>query len=395
MTTMSAGAANQIYLIGEPQGWNINDDSMVLPETSTPGIYAATFNIPSGKFMFRFYTSIGNWDAGSLGAQAEDNPVVIDLTDGIFYTAHYVDKGKGSWSYPDWEGGDLYITVNINNQSVVFTTDPDAQIPELMPDIYFMGSNINGVSAWNGEVVMTYDYSRNIYTWQGTSLGSGFKFTDNPSWKGEYNIGSNGSPLVPGTAYSYFNGATSGNITFSSDNEVINNPVVELDLKAGTVLVKGTSEMQETRLTLAGTFNDWVSNDDNYLLTENADGTYSGQFDMLGGVEFQVVLLGSTWYGCTEGQGDVTLGDEATVKTLAKGYENNFVLVDWTGGEIKFTVDLDAMTLKMEKATAGIFSIENDLNGEESIYNLQGVKISRANLTPGIYVINGKKTIVR
>lgn len=46
------------------------------------------------------------------------------------------------------------------------------------------------------------------------------------------------------------------------------------------------------------------------------------------------------------------------------------------------------------ESTDGIATIE-DVKGVEEIYNLNGVKVSGDKLTPGIYVINGKKTVVK
>lgn len=393
----SAYAANQIYLIGAPQpggGWDIEDGSMVLPETSTPGIYQASFEIPAGKFMFRFYTELGNWDANSLGSQVNDDPITIEFTDDLYYIAHYV-QGKGSWSDPYWSGGKVYITVDTNTKSVTFTTNDDVVVPELMPDLYIVGNNINGASAWDANNMMTYDYSANVYTWTGTSLGSGFKFNDG-GWDGDYNIGSNGSPIEEGVAYTFYNGSGSGNIEFSSSNVVINNPKVVLDLKGGTVTVTGSAEQQEISLTLAGTMNDWVANDPDYQLTKNSDGLYEGTFYMFPGSEFQVVLLGSQWLGCENDMGEIALdGMESVTRKLAKGYQNNFMLTDWEGGNLNFLVDMDAMTLVISTGNGGVDSIENDINGREVIYNLQGVKVRKDNLKKGIYILNGKKVLVK
>ena len=386
-----ASAANQIYLIGEPQGWDIYSDAMTLEESSS-GIYEGAFFIDRGQFMFRFYTELGDWETNSLGIQAADEPVTVVLPQG-YYIGHYV-SGKGSWNDPYWTGGTLYITVNTNNQSVIFTVSPDIEVPPLMPDMYMMGANLNGVSAWDGSQKFTYDQAKKVYVWEGKTLGSGFKVTDSTSWTGEYNIGSNGSALIPGTPYTYYNGSDSGNITFASDSEVVNNPVVTLDLTAGTILVEGESEVKETTLTLAGTMNDWTANDEDYLFTKNDDGTYSGIFYMFPGSEFQVVLLGSTWYGCEEGQAEVILENGSVTKKLSKGFENNFILTDFEGGNLNFLVDLDAMTLTISDDSNAIDSLEAS-PATKRVYNLQGVRVNPDKLDKGIYIINGKKVMVK
>ena len=243
LQTLAAGAAlammatpamaGELYLVGAPQNWDINQSNMILDETSTPGIYQGDFDIAEGDFMFRFYTELGDWETNSIGIQEDDDPVTITFNDGV-YVGHCV-AGKGSWNDPTWAGGHIYLTVDLNAMTVVFTDDPDKLIPEIMPDMYIVGASINGNSNWDANAAgkMTYDYENSYYTWSGTSLGSGFKFNDG-SWSGDYNIGSNGSPLVEGVAYKYYNGGDSGNITLSSDATVINNPKVVLDLKSGT-----------------------------------------------------------------------------------------------------------------------------------------------------------------
>lgn len=115
-----------IYLIGAPQGWNISDDSMPIYETEIGSrIYKGTYNIPENQFQFRFYDELGDWNWFSIGAQDEDNAVDITLTDGeyagqCFYDPATEKAGKGAWNVADWGGGDVEITVNLNNNTVVF-----------------------------------------------------------------------------------------------------------------------------------------------------------------------------------------------------------------------------------------------------------------------------------
>ena len=52
------------------------------------------------------------------------------------------------------------------------------------------------------------------------------------------------------------------------------------------------------------------------------------------------------------------------------------------------------LTLSLESST-GIDVVASDANKEEIIYDLNGRRITNKPLAPGIYIINGKKTIVR
>ncbi len=115
-----------IYLIGAPQGWNISDDSMPLYETEIGSrIYKGTYNIPENQFQFRFYDELGDWNFFSIGAQDEDKAVDITLTDGEYTGSCNYDPateaaGKGAWNVANWAGGDVEITVNLTNNTVVF-----------------------------------------------------------------------------------------------------------------------------------------------------------------------------------------------------------------------------------------------------------------------------------
>ena len=52
------------------------------------------------------------------------------------------------------------------------------------------------------------------------------------------------------------------------------------------------------------------------------------------------------------------------------------------------------LTLSLE-SSAGIENVTADMNKEEVIYDLNGRRITKKPLAPGIYIINGKKTIIR
>lgn len=115
-----------IYLVGAPEGWaGPTEDNAAHYETwklydiAGNGVYTGTFDIPADNFMFRFYTALTGWDAASFGAQVEDSPVDIMLTDGV-YTGPAM-AGKGSWNLPGWTGGKVAIEVDMANYRVTFT----------------------------------------------------------------------------------------------------------------------------------------------------------------------------------------------------------------------------------------------------------------------------------
>ena len=70
--------------------------------------------------------------------------------------------------------------------------------------------------------------------------------------------------------------------------------------------------------------------------------------------------------------------DDATVSNLRQFLGN---------GDITLTLSLDS--------SAGIEDVTADDTKEEIVYDLNGRRITKKPLAPGIYIINGKKTIIR
>ena len=114
-----------IYLVGAPEGWagptedNASHyEDWKLYDMADDGNYTGTFDIPEGKFQFRFYKKLSGWETDSFGSQADDAPIDLTWTDGIYEGAAM--DGKGSWNDPTWAGGKVEITVNINDGTVLF-----------------------------------------------------------------------------------------------------------------------------------------------------------------------------------------------------------------------------------------------------------------------------------
>lgn len=114
-----------IYIIGTPNGWPTPDENSAdalsqwrLFESSTAigsKVYTGVFDMPEAP-IFRFYTALEGWDANSYGSQADDNPVEYTLTDGQWQGK--LVAGKGSFSFPDFKGGEMTIVVDLNDNSI-------------------------------------------------------------------------------------------------------------------------------------------------------------------------------------------------------------------------------------------------------------------------------------
>lgn len=100
-----------IYLIGDMNDWNFN--STAYPLYPDGNAYTGSFNIPDGKYYFRFYSQLGGeqeYSIGSSESMATNVPVVFE---GIgTFTAPVVMGGEGCWVLEDWNGGAMRMTVD-------------------------------------------------------------------------------------------------------------------------------------------------------------------------------------------------------------------------------------------------------------------------------------------
>lgn len=135
----------KLYLIGQPSGWDINNDAMYLDETGIgTKVYYGNVFVPAGEFQFRFYSQLGDWEKFSVGAQHDDNPVDITFNaDGLYEGPVFVgvnenEKGKGSWQDASWAGGNVEITVDLKAMTIVMKKAPAKKV-------YIIGD----CSGWN------------------------------------------------------------------------------------------------------------------------------------------------------------------------------------------------------------------------------------------------------
>lgn len=122
-------APGKIYVIGAVSGWNIDNGAIYLSEPQNgigSHVYSGVVNFSSDDASggFRFYTALGSWgDDGSLpsiGANANDGDnASVTIDDSGSYVGPCV-AGKGNWNITNWPGGDMKITVDLNEMKVYF-----------------------------------------------------------------------------------------------------------------------------------------------------------------------------------------------------------------------------------------------------------------------------------
>jgi len=114
-----------IYLVGSPEGWVGPDagnaehykDWRLFEKAEAIGskVYYGVFDMPAAP-LFRFYTALTGWDADSWGSQADDNPIEYTLANGSWNGD--IVKGKGSFSFPGFSGGEMTVIVDMNNSKI-------------------------------------------------------------------------------------------------------------------------------------------------------------------------------------------------------------------------------------------------------------------------------------
>ena len=140
-----------IYLVGVPSGWSTPDESQVdkyanfrlFEDADAIGskIYKGVFEIGAGDdAMFRFYTALTGWDNDSYGVQEPDEAVQFpEFASGTF--EHQLVKGKGSFWFPNWPGGEMTMVVNMSDPSNMTVTFAAGAVEVFTPSyIYMMGS---------------------------------------------------------------------------------------------------------------------------------------------------------------------------------------------------------------------------------------------------------------
>lgn len=124
-----------LYVVGNCSGWPepvkgnaaTLEDWRIWETEIGSNIFTGVVTMPDytgDALTFRFYQKLDGWGddnnpAGSLGWQATDASGDYSFdADGVFNGT--VMPGKGSWSFPNFPGGKLELTVDLNKNTVTF-----------------------------------------------------------------------------------------------------------------------------------------------------------------------------------------------------------------------------------------------------------------------------------
>lgn len=181
---------------------------------------------------------------------------------------------------------------------------------------------------------------------------------------------------------------------------------VIIDLSTNTLIIQKESEDADIWY-LRGAFNDYDPNGEETWALNPVEGeemVYSGEFEIPAGQLSFNLLSPQGWIFAPGNYDEVypevmTYTDGVYTSSMGEAYNEEeegyyWSYPSWEGGVVEITVDLnEGLTVKILDDYSAIKKIES-VNGEDVIYNLQGVRVNNP-VKGGIYVINGKKVILK
>ena len=118
-----------IYLIGTPNEWPApveSNEEMLTPWrlyrlNEVTNVFMGTFDMPEAP-IFRFYTELSGWNGGaSIGTQYNDSPIYFQEVPEDYVFEYYVVNGKGSFSFEEVPASKWTIMVDLNDMKVYMT----------------------------------------------------------------------------------------------------------------------------------------------------------------------------------------------------------------------------------------------------------------------------------
>ncbi|MBR5085520.1 MAG: DUF2436 domain-containing protein [Muribaculaceae bacterium] len=158
---------------------------------------------------------------------------------------------------------------------------------------------------------------------------------------------------------------------------------------------------------VVGTFNDWNQTEEGgrIALVEGDEGVYTGEVELEANAEFKVITPAETegewiWFGGVDenGVGYFLINEGLLDNPISLCDGANFRIEE--GGKYTISVQEPARGLNeplvmiITKNMTGISTVGTDKT-DNAYYNLLGVKFNSMPTTPGIYIHNGKKVIIK
>lgn len=422
--TINASANNIIkgypvlYMTGGFSSWDDPATGNSVLGTETNGIY--TFKVDLGNGGGEFKLAGPGWSNEIAGREKD---VVIGNT------AVNVSLGGSNLKYE--LTGQQTLTFNYNTMLMTFGSADQANVMDLRVVGAYTYDGTEG-SSWNFEKSTQLKGSSSILSCKIDYLTSAFKIVDvySNNWDVAYGYS---SAITINQTYTLARGAD--NIEFQDLIQGVANATVNFNTETFEMTIVADEDdlvIAYPTLYLTGSFNEWISpGDEGTIEGKETDGVYTFTVD-LGEEEGTTFKLASTGWG-TEVGGVGPKADPQTnlVSTaVLKVQLNGTDLITNLTGEQTLMFDYNAMEMWFvdennpqnpenpgggtnppgggsdkpgttpepdeggDNPTDSVSSLNGE-NGSEVIFNLQGVRVDRNKMQKGIYIIDGKKVMVK
>lgn len=421
----------QLTLPGNFNDWDENNSYVLKPVEGQEGVYSGSYNIPkdgtfeevTGAPEFKIYDG-WNW----IGCNSTQENVGITLTKDTATSALTMVQNDDNKNWyianEDWEGGYVTFTVNYNEMTMTLLWEDAPVAPELTApaNLYLLGDLGAPYGSWNLNNTLKLETTDNG-VFSATSVIFAAASEENPySYFGfandisdwdvvndgthRYGPATNGTEVTVGTAFGLAYTTTNSWMVEPGTYDVV------VDFNSKTVVLTVSKVVVEPgvgptpdNLYLLGHIedNDWTTAVpltltkagvfelmDVVTLEDSGDGYAYITFINTPTVDWTVLNDGTHRYG------PLVSGTELVNDELASFYLGGDSSWKVTPGEYAMIVNFNSKKVVISNDNfVGIQSIGSVLNGEEVIYNLQGVRVDRNHLNKGIYIINGKKVLVK
>lgn len=294
-----------------------------------------------------FKCASSDWSTINAGANSQNANITVG-------TPYNYTQGSGSNIVINELVTAPKIVLNTNEGTILLTTQSSE---EPVPVFYLVGDLVNGEQDWTpGNYQLIFDETDNTYSWEGQSLGSGFKIIT--SWGGRELGKSDQGNIIIGTPYKYYEGTDSGNFTFENDADVVENPKLTLNLEEGTILLTGTIKQQPiTSYHLVGTLNDWTTSNYDYELlpVDGKEGVFSGSWTVPANPEssdlkFKLIAFDgySVQFGSTGNTFALYGNTKTTISLVSGGDSQDIWCTNWEGGKMSMTLNTLTNQLEIE-----------------------------------------------
>lgn len=116
-----------LYVVGQFSAWTVSEptaskdyENYRVFDYNKDGIYYGTFYVPAGSAFFRFFSELGDWGKGSIGAAASGDNADFSFTNGVFSGDTY--SSGCNWRFNDWTSGYMKMVVDTKTNKVNFSS---------------------------------------------------------------------------------------------------------------------------------------------------------------------------------------------------------------------------------------------------------------------------------